>query len=68
MIGTLIFGDGAGRAITLAERISSKGKAKREQEDAQEFLGYLLDSAHEELIVLKLAYSQLLNLQGAALL
>ena len=54
----------AGRKITLAERISSKGKAKREQEDAQEFLGFLLDSTQEELIILKQAYSQLLNLQG----
>ena len=58
----------AGRTITLAERVSFKAKAKREQEDAQEFLGYLLDTAHEELIALKLAYANQLSLQGDALL
>ena len=53
-----------GQTITLAERLSGKSKAKREQEDAQEFLGFLLDTANEELNLLKGAYGPTLNLQS----
>ena len=49
----------------MAERLKGKRVAQREQEDAQEFLSFLLDSAHEEMIRLRSAYSQALNLAGS---
>lgn len=51
--------------ISMAERLKGKRVAQREQEDAQEFLSFLLDSAHEEMIRLRSAYSQALNLAGS---
>lgn len=48
----------------MAERLKGKRVAQREQEDAQEFLGFLLDSMHEELIRLKNAYAPALSLVG----
>lgn len=51
----------------MAERLKGKRGSHREQEDAQEFLGFLLDRAHEELCRLKAAYAAQLDLQGTAL-
>lgn len=41
--------------------------AKREQEDAQEFLGYLLERLHEELISLKHSLKEDLRLEGRSM-
>lgn len=49
----------AGQELTLAQKISrgiQKVAKQREQEDAQEFLTFLLDSAHQELLKLRAMY------------
>lgn len=47
----------AGKELTLAQKLSrGKGAGQREQEDAQEFLTFLLDSTHQELLKLRAMY------------
>ena len=47
----------AGKELTLAQKLSrGKGTGQREQEDAQEFLTFLLDSTHQELLKLRAMY------------
>lgn len=46
----------AGEKLTLAQKLSRGKGPQREQEDAQEFLTFLLDSAHQELLKLRAMY------------
>ena len=52
-----------GKETTAAAAASAA--ATRQQEDAQEFLGFLLDSAHEELLRLRLLHAASLGNPGA---
>lgn len=56
----LIAATAAGQELTMAQKLSrgvQKTAKHREQEDAQEFLTFLLDSTHQELLKLRAMYS-----------
>lgn len=55
----LLAATAAGQELTMAQRINrgvQKVAKQREQEDAQEFLTFLLDSTHQELLKLRAMY------------
>ena len=55
----LIRATAAGQELTMAQKLSrgvQKVAKQREQEDAQEFLTFLLDSTHQELLKLRAMY------------
>lgn len=51
--------DATGKATTAAA--AAAAAATRQQEDAQEFLGFLLDSAHQELLRLRTLHAHSLS-------
>ena len=51
----------AGKAGDKARTAAAAGAARREQEDAADFLHFLLDQAHEELLQLRKAHAALLD-------
>ena len=58
----------AGKAATLAERVAGRAGgsiAAREQEDAQEWLTFILDQAHTELLRLRTQHAARLGQLGA---
>lgn len=55
-----------GKATTAAA--AAAAAATRQQEDAQEFLNFLLDSAHQELLHLRLLHAASLGNPGAHLI